>query len=1301
MSSIYTANQIAVSELYIALLGRNPEPTGYAYWVNKLNGGETQLQAAAEMAYAPEFFSTYAALSTTEAIARIYTNVFERTADDGGLQYWSGRAQALIAAGTPTVVAYAQTASNMIVAGYTNNSTDTPLIQSRVNTATASGTAEPSVTHTLTTGIDIIEGTQASDIFNGSLGGAFGDLNTLNPLDSLNGFAGTDTLNVQLVDGTAVQPRSLANIETINLTVINTSASSATLDLLNAGQAQTVTNYGSTASEVTFLNIASGANLAVTNVDNVDTNFSYVAGNTVAADLTVTGVGTANATTITISNAGAAVNLISAGTLANSVILDTASNITAVTVAGAANLTLSAVDATTVNANQTGNVFSGNLTFTAGVAATVNGGSGNDALTGADNVVGNISGNDGNDSITAGGAGSLTHADSLNGGLGNDVITNADLVANTSTAASNDTIVGGGGVDTLVSGSAAFALVDNTAANAVQSISGIEAITVSDALGASLTLSKIQAGIQTVTLNALTGAARTVTFDSGVAATVNLNAAAAQQLTVAAAGTGTSDSLTIANTTAATDVFAGQAYVVSSYETVTLNGGTTTTRATQDTAAITGTAGVTAINFTGNNTFDVANSAAITAGTINASGLTGAAILDMGNTASVGVTSIIGSDNNVASGNGDVLFGQAAAATTITAGAGNDAITGGSAADSIDGGTGLDTITGGGGNDVLRGGAGNDTITVGAGAAFVDGGADDDFIATGTELGQTDTIDGGAGTDTLSITAAVTSPAIGSRVTNVEYLQTTDSSQDLSQFTATTLTRVVDEAASLELTNAASTLTTISLDATATDLLSMARLTDTSNNSVTLLATGTVGISDITLSNEETIIIDTNAAAFTIGPDAGDLLTADDLTTLTVNGDNDLIITNAIVGSTALATINNNLTAAAVFTVNATNSTSAITFTASTSTGRSTLTTGSGADVITAGLGELYATAGSGNDTITGGALNDLLSGGAGNDSLTGGAANDTLVGGTGADYINGGAGTLDYFSAEGMNASSVDGTDATSVGAVINLSSSALSQVAITSAAGGTLGISTFLLNGVASNQATYLYANTITAGSNALDTLVGIENAIGSGGADYILGSASANVLSGAAGADTINGGGGNDTITGGADNDTITLSTGATDSNTIVFADTATNNGADTIATFKAGALASGGDVFDFSATTATGVANTLSTTYTAIAAATTGVTTPVDATNKLAIVKGTVTSFDTATEIATLFGAAASLDVTGATNSIVVFAADGATAAYVWYVQSADATISSGECVLVGTVTTSTDLVDLTVAGNFLF
>ena len=144
------------------------------------------------------------------------------------------------------------------------------------------------------------------------------------------------------------------------------------------------------------------------------------------------------------------------------------------------------------------------------------------------------------------------------------------------------------------------------------------------------------------------------------------------------------------------------------------------------------------------------------------------------------------------------------------------------------------------------------------------------------------------------------------------------------------------------------------------------------------------------------------------------------------------------------------------------------------------------------------------DDSITGDVGANVLDGGAGNDGLTGGAGNDTLIGGAGDDIMAGDAG-IDTVSYAGTNS---------------------------TATVGGTPGVT-----GVNVNLSLTTAQNTLNAG---LDTLTGIENAIGSvfndtlsGGADNVN---TSNLLDGGAGNDSLLGGGGNDTLIGGLGNDTL---------------------------------------------------------------------------------------------------------------------------------------------------------------------
>ncbi len=130
---------------------------------------------------------------------------------------------------------------------------------------------------------------------------------------------------------------------------------------------------------------------------------------------------------------------------------------------------------------------------------------------------------------------------------------------------------------------------------------------------------------------------------------------------------------------------------------------------------------------------------------------------------------------------------------------------------------------------------------------------------------------------------------------------------------------------------------------------------------------------------------------------------------------------------------------------------------------------------------------GAGNDSIRGGEGNDIYHGGDGDDTFPAGAADD------GSDTMNGGAHTV---------ADTVDYSART---------------LAVTVTLDGT------------GNDGD-------TAGSEADDVEVDVENVKGGTAADSLTGSSSANVLSGGAGGDTLVGGDGADVLNGDADNDTF---------------------------------------------------------------------------------------------------------------------------------------------------------------------
>jgi len=123
------------------------------------------------------------------------------------------------------------------------------------------------------------------------------------------------------------------------------------------------------------------------------------------------------------------------------------------------------------------------------------------------------------------------------------------------------------------------------------------------------------------------------------------------------------------------------------------------------------------------------------------------------------------------------------------------------------------------------------------------------------------------------------------------------------------------------------------------------------------------------------------------------------------------------------------------------------------------------------------------------GAGNDIFRGGGGADTVYGGSGDDLLEGGPGNDLLDGqdGTDTASYESATGM--------------------------------------VSIFLDNTGPQNT-----------GGAGTDTLISIENLVGSAFADQLFGNSQANVIRGGAGNDYINGGAGNDQLYGDAGNDTL---------------------------------------------------------------------------------------------------------------------------------------------------------------------
>jgi Ca2+-binding RTX toxin-like protein len=145
----------------------------------------------------------------------------------------------------------------------------------------------------------------------------------------------------------------------------------------------------------------------------------------------------------------------------------------------------------------------------------------------------------------------------------------------------------------------------------------------------------------------------------------------------------------------------------------------------------------------------------------------------------------------------------------------------------------------------------------------------------------------------------------------------------------------------------------------------------------------------------------------------------------------------------------------------------------------------------------------SGTNSIIGGAGADTLFGGAGNDSLRGDDGNDSLAGGSGDDTLVGGSGNDTFFGDAGIDLVSYDAD---------------LSAVNVD------------------------LLTSLGTDGFGAQDSLVGIENLMGSRFNDTLVGDVGNNWLMGGVGNDYLWGRTGADTLHGGIGDDTLASSGGA---------------------------------------------------------------------------------------------------------------------------------------------------------------
>jgi Ca2+-binding RTX toxin-like protein len=782
----------------------------------------------------------------------------------------------------------------------------------------------------------------------------------------------------------------------------------------------------------------------------------------------------------------------------------------------------------------------GNVSVTLGAPGSSTGTStGNDTLTNIENVTGGAGNDtingDGGDNILSGGAGN----DVIDGGAGNDTIKGG---------AGSDTLTGGTGTDTLDysddSGSVSVDLGNGTGTDGSggsDTLSGFENVTGgsgNDTLTGDSGNNKLDGGAGN---DMLKGGAGNDTLTGGTGTdTLDYSDATGNVTANLVTGTGTDGS-------GGTDTYSG-------IENIKAGSGNDALTGDSSANVLEGGAGDdTLTGGAGNDTLIGGSGNDMASYSTDVNGVTIDLVNQTASGSGAGTDSLSGIENaaggsgwdNITGDGGDNLLIGNAGNDTLIGGVGNDTLRGGAGADRLDGGTGTDVadysdVTGPltinlGTGSVTGGTAGSDTLisiegVIGSGGAdTITGSGNDDYIDGGAGA---DSILGGAGNDTIAYDVSDLSVDGGTGNADVLSVATGTSVIDLTLTDDT----VIKNIEIIDLRGAGSQLLKLS----STDIKGLDTDSDTAN---TVLVRGDNGSDSVRLvgggwsgPSQETVdgvtynvygrdgatikVEDGVGVGFLINGGAGDdsvtgnggsdeFYGGDGNDTFGAGGGDDSVDggsgNDVLSGDIGNDTIDGGI-------------------------GNDTIDGGSGNDSLLGGTGDDSISAGDGNDTVDAGSGNDNVSGGDGNDSLIGGDGNDTIDGGAGQDTILGSGGD-DLLRGSGGN-DSIDGgtgndTLAGGTGSDTLDGGAGQSDWVDYSDASGAVNVN--LGTGTSTARST---------GDSGSDTLLNIENVIGTSGADSITGSDAANQIDGkGSNAD----GDAGDTISTGAGDDTITYYTG----------------------------------------------------------------------------------------------------------------------------------------------------------------
>lgn len=1019
-----------IQQLYVAYFNRPADVAGLAFWVDAYDNKGVSIDTISKnFNTAAEYTSVFAGKSADAIVNTVYQNLFGRTADSAGLNFWGPKiasgaistadlvkaitAGALNADGTPNAdgaifnnkVAAAVAFTNEIGAAgneaeriaYSNGgnaltiakayiasvTTDASLTTAVANVHATAQTTLPApvvTTSTLTIGVDTVAGGAGDDVINATPGAS--NAATFTSLDNIDGGAGNNTLNIVNIgafDLASAAGASVKNIQTVNMTGTATLKGDvsgwAGVNTLNVTEVGGNAAGSIKAATTTVVNLTDGGqatgNISVSGGSNVAVTTVGVSTGTVTAGSSTT-AGTINAT---VSDVAPGSNTVTGGTITTNG--GTTVNVKHNIVASTSTTAGAGLGAGTANGNTGG-------------AITVNGGAATTSATVTQTA----------EVAAVGGVTAVTGVSAVSAQTENGVVTfsAAGLASGASLTIGGLTVTAAGGaltqanLETIFASLSAGATAGNAAGGATFS-GTLTGFSTGAAASHAITFTSATANTNVADLtytdsNALTSVVKT----QGAAAVSAVTAVAA----VAAVG----------------GITAGQVIVNDK------NAASTTVANTITTVTLDGFGAASQVNTNALTTLNLANSAnGVTVTDASATPTATTLALNVNNLSGATVTdNTIKTVNITASGKDSAFVLNGSALTTVTVGGANAVDLSGSSAANVTSFT--STNTSGVTVALNQGstgtfGAGSDVVTVAAGAtkAIALGAGDDTAIVT--TVGTGGSVDGGTGVNTLSITAAAAATASA----NNTFAQAVKNFQKLVLTSATTNTVDVAVlggyndisaagATSLTLNNTASgatlTLTGAGTAYAVNQSNALAGTADVLNVKLTGSASANEGT--LTAANVEIVNITT---ADTSAKPAGSVLdtfalAGNDVTTLKVSGTAALSLT---AGSTAVTSFD----ASGLVVAGSGKAGTGVTWTSGALTTAATIKGSvNGGDNIDASASTkaVTITETAGTNTIKGSStIASTLTGGTGADSIYGGAGKDIIVGGGGADVIRGGAG--------------------------------------------------------------------------------------------------------------------------------------------------------------------------------------------------------------------------------------------------------------------------------------------------------